>query len=240
MSLNFSFYSFVSKHLFLCSLSYTLIPILSVERIFHIRSPLSFLDAMRKSYANLFVAVDEPTSGLDSQTSWIICDLLEKLRKGGQAILCTVHQPSSNLFQHLDRLLFLASGGKTVYYGDIGENSQILTEYFTRNGASPCPPGANPAEWMLEIIGAAPGSKTKIDWPSVWKSSTEYEATHAELQKMKQDLPSTKSAPSTTAAIGSLQLHLRLNLWQLLDVFFNSTGGRQPTFTPNLHFALAQ
>lgn len=39
-------------------------------------------------------AVDEPTSGLDSQTSWSICNLMEKLSRNGQAILCTIHQPS--------------------------------------------------------------------------------------------------------------------------------------------------
>lgn len=27
--------------------------------------------------------LDEPTSGLDSQTSWAICDLMEKLKKNG-------------------------------------------------------------------------------------------------------------------------------------------------------------
>jgi len=57
------------------------------------------------------------TIGLDSQTSWAILDLLEKLSKSGQSILCTIHQPSAMLFQRFDRLLLLADGGKTVYFG---------------------------------------------------------------------------------------------------------------------------
>ena len=61
----------------------------------------------------LLLFLDEPTSGLDSQTSWAICDLMEKLTKNGQAILCTIHQPSAMLFQRFDRLLFLATGGKS-------------------------------------------------------------------------------------------------------------------------------
>ena len=61
----------------------------------------------------LLLFLDEPTSGLDSQTSWSILDLLEKLKNNGQAILCTIHQPSAVLFQRFDRLLFLAKGGKT-------------------------------------------------------------------------------------------------------------------------------
>ncbi|KAK8104951.1 hypothetical protein PG999_008310 [Apiospora kogelbergensis] len=87
----------------------------------------------------LLLFVDEPTSGLDSQTSWAILDLLEKLSKAGQSVLCTIHQPSAMLFQRFDRLLFLAKGGKTVYFGDIGPNSETLTHYFQAQGAHACP-----------------------------------------------------------------------------------------------------
>ncbi|KAK1690168.1 ABC-2 type transporter-domain-containing protein [Colletotrichum godetiae] len=133
----------------------------------------------------LLLFVDEPTSGLDSQTSWAILDLLEKLSKAGQSILCTIHQPSAMLFQRFDRLLFLAKGGRTVYFGDIGENSHTLTSYFERNGAPACPPGENPAEWMLSAVGAAPGSHTEVDWHQAWKSSPEYQAVQDELQRLK-------------------------------------------------------
>ncbi|GKT50064.1 ZEB2-regulated ABC transporter 1 [Colletotrichum spaethianum] len=135
----------------------------------------------------LLLFVDEPTSGLDSQTSWAILDLLEKLTKSGQAILCTIHQPSAMLFQRFDRLLFLAKGGRTVYFGDIGENSKVMTSYFEQNGGFPCPHDANPAEWMLEVIGAAPGSHTDIDWHQAWRNSKEYQDVQAELQRLKDE-----------------------------------------------------
>ena len=134
----------------------------------------------------LLLFVDEPTSGLDSQTSWAILDLLEKLTNAGQAILCTIHQPSAMLFQRFDRLLFLAKGGKTVYFGDIGENSKTMTSYFERNGGHPCPEAANPAEWMLEVIGAAPGSTTDVDWFQAWRGSPEYRAIQDELEEIKR------------------------------------------------------
>ncbi|KAK4158843.1 ABC-2 type transporter-domain-containing protein [Cladorrhinum sp. PSN259] len=133
----------------------------------------------------LLLFVDEPTSGLDSQTSWAILDLLEKLTKSGQAILCTIHQPSAMLFQRFDRLLFLARGGKTVYFGDIGKNSKTMTSYFERMSGVTCPPEANPAEWMLEVIGAAPGSTTNVDWHNAWRESPEYAAVQEELQRLK-------------------------------------------------------
>ncbi|KAF2704437.1 putative multidrug resistance ABC transporter [Pleomassaria siparia CBS 279.74] len=135
----------------------------------------------------LLLFLDEPTSGLDSQTSWAILDLLDKLKKNGQAILCTIHQPSAMLFQRFDRLLFLKAGGRTVYYGDVGQNSQILIDYFVRNGGHACPPAANPAEWMLEVIGAAPGSHTHIDWHETWRKSPEYAAVQEELARLKYE-----------------------------------------------------
>lgn len=39
---------------------------------------------------DLLLFLDEPTSGLDSQSSWAIIQLLRKLSKAGQSILCTI------------------------------------------------------------------------------------------------------------------------------------------------------
>lgn len=110
---------------------------------------------------------------------------MEKLTRNGQAILCTVHQPSSLLFQRFDRILLLAKGGRTVYFGDIGRDSHVLLDYFARNGAPQCPPGTNPAEYMLEAIGAAPGVSSSIDWPAVWKESKEYASVQEELARLR-------------------------------------------------------
>ena len=133
---------------------------------------------------DLLLFLDEPTSGLDSQTSCAICDLRERLTNNGQAILCTIHQPSAALFQRFDCLLLLARGGRTVYFGDIGRNSHTLIDYLTRNGAPTPKSDANPAEYMLEVIGAAAKAKSDIDWPSVWRSSPEYKSVQNELARL--------------------------------------------------------
>ena len=138
----------------------------------------------------LLLFLDEPTSGLDSQTAWSICTLLRKLANNGQAILCTIHQPSAVLFQEFDNLLFLASGGRTVYFGDIGERSKTLTSYFERNGSRICGDEENPAEWMLDVIGAAPGSQNTIDWPQLWRESEEKQVIRDTLAQMKSELKS--------------------------------------------------
>jgi len=166
----------------------------------------------------LLLFLDEPTSGLDSQTSWAILDLLEKLTKNGQAILCTIHQPSAMLFQRFDRLLFLKTGGQTVYFGEIGENSSILTGYFERNGAPPCPKDANPAEWMLEVIGAAPGSHTDLDWFDIWRNSPEYTQVKSELRRLKEVRPLEKTASAVArdkASYREFAAPFWLQMWEV-------------------------
>lgn len=121
----------------------------------------------------LLLFLDEPTSGLDSQSAWSICAFLRKLANNGQAILCTIHQPSAVSFQEFDRLLFLAKGGKTVYFGEIGKNSETLLHYFESNGARKCSPDANPVEYLMEIIGAGATGKADRDWAQVWNNSRE-------------------------------------------------------------------
>ncbi|KAF9777952.1 hypothetical protein BJ322DRAFT_1025521 [Thelephora terrestris] len=102
----------------------------------------------------LLLLLDKPTSGLDSQSAWAIVSFLRTLADNGQAILCTIHQPSAELFQVFDRLLLLRKGGETLYFGDLGQNATTLVDYFERNGSRSCGPDENPAEFMLDVIGA--------------------------------------------------------------------------------------
>lgn len=134
----------------------------------------------------LLLFLDEPTSGLDSQSSWAICNFLRKLADAGQAVLCTVHQPSAVLFQQFDRLLFLAAGGKTVYFGDIGANSRTLLKYFESRGARKCGDQENPAEYMLEIVnnGTTPDGE---DWHEVWNKSPQYKVVMEEIERIHTD-----------------------------------------------------
>lgn len=135
----------------------------------------------------LLLFLDEPTSGLDSQSAFNIVRFLRKLAAAGQAILCTIHQPNSALFENFDRLLLLQRGGQCVYFGDIGNDAHILIDYFHRNGAD-CPPNANPAEWMLDAIGA--GQTPRLgsrDWGDIWSDSPEFEETKREIVRIKEE-----------------------------------------------------
>lgn len=135
----------------------------------------------------LLLFLDEPSSGLDSQSAFNIIRFLRKLSAAGQAILCTIHQPNSALFENFDRLLLLQRGGQCVYFGDIGKDASVLRGYFAKSGAH-CPPKANPAEWMLDAIGA--GMAARIgdkDWGEIWRDSEEFAQAKAEIIRLKAE-----------------------------------------------------
>jgi ABC-type multidrug transport system permease subunit len=127
------------------------------------------------------------------------------------------------LFQRFDRLLFLARGGRTVYFGDIGEKSSTLANYFERNGAPKLPLEANPAEWMLEVIGAAPGSHSDIDWPAVWRESPERKEVHNHLAQLKATLSakSVDESASDPANYKEFAAPFSAQLWECLIRVFS-------------------
>lgn len=137
---------------------------------------------------SLLLFLDEPTSGLDSQSAWAIVQFLRSLAKAGQAILCTIHQPSATLFEEFDRLLLLKKGGKTVYFGDIGKNSKTLIGYFERQGARKCSESENPAEYILECIGAGATANIQEDWYDIWARSDEFKAVSEEIDQLQREL----------------------------------------------------
>ncbi|KAF9632782.1 ABC transporter-like protein [Lasiodiplodia theobromae] len=139
------------------------------------------------SKPELLMFLDEPTSGLDSGAAFNIVRFLRKLADAGQAILCTIHQPSSVLFENFDQLLLLKNGGRTVYFGELGHDSRNLIDYLERNGAKKCPPKMNPAEYMLEAIGAGNPDYKGQDWGDVWERSTENKQLTKEVRQIISD-----------------------------------------------------
>ena len=138
----------------------------------------------------LLLFLDEPTSGLDSQSAWAIMSFLRSLAANGQAILCTIHQPSSELFHLFDRLLLLRKGGQTVYFGDIGEvghNASTLIDYFESHGSRKCASDENPAEFMLDVIGAGATATSEQNWYDVWQNSKEAAEIQRQVDQIHND-----------------------------------------------------
>ncbi|KAL4783840.1 ABC-2 type transporter-domain-containing protein [Aspergillus varians] len=127
---------------------------------------------------------DEPTSGLDSQGAARIVHYLKLLARQGQAIVVTIHQPSALLFSQFDNLLALSSEGQQLYFGKVDS----ALEYFADNGAV-CPKGTNPAEFILETVGAGVNARENdkaSDWTSKWAASPQADSLRDEIEASKQ------------------------------------------------------
>ncbi|HLO59712.1 MAG TPA: ATP-binding cassette domain-containing protein [Bacteroidales bacterium] len=61
--------------------------------------------------------VDEPTSGLSSADSEKVITLLKRQTLKGKLIIANIHQPSSDVFRMIDKLLVMDQGGRVIYYG---------------------------------------------------------------------------------------------------------------------------
>jgi ATP-binding cassette subfamily G (WHITE) protein 2 (PDR) len=120
------------------------------------------------------------------------------------------------LFQQFDQLLFLARGGKTVYFGPVGDNSSTMLEYFESNGARKCADAENPAEYMLGIVNAGQNNKGQ-DWFDVWKQSEESKQVQTELNRIHAE--TEKQAPATDADATHSHSEFAMPLWfQLTEV----------------------
>ncbi|KAI8587104.1 ABC-2 type transporter-domain-containing protein [Geranomyces variabilis] len=175
--------------------------------------------------------LDEPSSGLDSTAAFNIIRLLRALADSGQAVLCTIHQPSAVLFQQFNSLLLLARGGKTVYFGELGPDAATLRGYFERQGAYPCPPTANVAEYILDAIGAGTAKRDNSkDWPKLWRDSSEYVEMYKTIDQLRsmgdsgavnvRDTLKDRSARKTTfqvpfsAQLSSVWSRMLLSYWR--------------------------
>jgi hypothetical protein len=94
------------------------------------------------------------------------------------------------LFEQFDRLLLLKKGGRTVYFGDIGQNSKDIIHYFESQGAFKCQPGDNPAEYILQVIGAGATAKSDRDWADVWEQTNNGKAVIEDIIAVKAEFAS--------------------------------------------------
>ncbi|CAO3630281.1 unnamed protein product [Cunninghamella blakesleeana] len=144
--------------------------------------------------------LDEPTSGLDAQSSYNIVRFIRKLADAGWPVLCTIHQPSAVLFEHFDHLLLLVRGGRTAYHGEIGEDARVMIDYFESHGGPKCSPSANPAEYILEVVGAGTAGKVTQNWADVWEKSDEAQALKDELDQIHSSADANPTRHAQTYA----------------------------------------
>lgn len=70
---------------------------------------------------------DEPTTGLDSYSAQKLVRMMNIMASQGKTILCTIHQPSSELFAMFSQILLMADG-RIAFMG----STQHALDFFKR------------------------------------------------------------------------------------------------------------
>lgn len=89
--------------------------------------------------------MDEPTSGLDSTTALKLMMTMNDLAKEGRTIITSIHQPSSRIFQKIDKLM-LFSEGYAIYYG----HSKDILDWLQKTGFD-LPLGVSIPDHILDL-----------------------------------------------------------------------------------------
>lgn len=140
----------------------------------------------------MLLFLDEPTSGLDSQAASSICALLRRLADQGLAILCTIHQANQEQFELFDRVLALSPGGKTYYFGEVGEGGRSVFEYFMKNGQK-TENVSNAADYIIEVVvGGTKKTSNSLDWAAIWGESVEAKKVQQEISEIRAHKAETR------------------------------------------------
>jgi len=90
--------------------------------------------------------LDEPLSGLDSYAAYTLVVALKELAQANVPVLCTVHQPSSEIFAMFDDVIMLHAGEITFH----GPSNRISAHFD--NLGFPCPSNFNPADHVMFLM----------------------------------------------------------------------------------------
>ncbi|CAH2007438.1 unnamed protein product [Acanthoscelides obtectus] len=96
---------------------------------------------------------DEPTTGLDSYSAQKLVGIMSKMASERTTIVCTIHQPSMDIFSMFTQLILIADG-RTAY---IGATSKAI-EFFQNLGYT-CPSTYSPADYFIKILASPPGQE---------------------------------------------------------------------------------
>ncbi|CAG2106905.1 unnamed protein product [Medioppia subpectinata] len=100
---------------------------------------------------------DEPTSGLDSFMAESIVRLLKTMACEGRTIVCTIHQPSSQVFALFDHLL-LMTDGRVAFMGT-NDNAR---NFFATHGYI-CPLAYSPSDYYMNQLAITSQPETRIN-----------------------------------------------------------------------------
>ncbi|XP_057772940.1 pleiotropic drug resistance protein 1-like [Salvia miltiorrhiza] len=138
------------------------------------------------------IFMDEPTSGLDARAAQIVMRTVRNTVDTGRTVVCTIHQPSIDIFEAFDELFLMKRGGQEIYVGPIGRQSSQLIQYFEAiQGVTKIRAGYNPAAWMLEVSSSAQEMTLGVDFAELYKNSELYRRNKALISELSTPRPGT-------------------------------------------------
>ncbi|KAK4489207.1 hypothetical protein RD792_005002 [Penstemon davidsonii] len=139
------------------------------------------------------IFMDEPTSGLDARAAAIVMRTVRNTVDTGRTVVCTIHQPSIDIFEAFDELLLLKSGGQVIYAGPLGRHSQKIIDHFEEiPGVPKIKEKYNPATWMLEVSSVATEVRLGMDFAKYYKSTNVYEKNKALVIELSEPTSGAK------------------------------------------------
>ncbi|XP_051137797.1 pleiotropic drug resistance protein 1-like [Andrographis paniculata] len=161
------------------------------------------------------IFMDEPTSGLDARAAAIVMRTVRNTVDTGRTVVCTIHQPSIDIFDAFDELLLLKRGGEEIYVGPLGRHSFQLIKYFEGiDGVEKIKDGYNPATWMLEITSTAQEAALGIDFAQLYRNSELYRRNKALIKELSVPAPGTKDLYFSTPYSQSFWTQCMACLWK--------------------------
>ncbi|CAA0839123.1 ABC transporter G family member 40 [Striga hermonthica] len=139
------------------------------------------------------IFMDEPTSGLDARAAAIVMRTVRNTVDTGRTVVCTIHQPSIDIFEAFDELFLMKRGGQEIYVGPVGRHSRNLIQYFEGiQGVKKIRDGYNPATWMLEVTSSAQEMILGVDFAEFYKNSELYRRNKALISELSTPPPGSK------------------------------------------------
>ncbi|PIA65376.1 hypothetical protein AQUCO_00100685v1 [Aquilegia coerulea] len=173
------------------------------------------------------IFMDEPTSGLDARAAAIVMRGVRNTVDTGRTVVCTIHQPSIDIFEAFDELILMKRGGEEIYVGPLGRNSCHLISYFEGvEGVSKLKDGYNPSTWMLEVTGGAQEEILKINFTDVYKKSELYRRNKTLIKELSTPLPGSIDLHFSTKYAQSFFIQCMACLWKQYWSYW-----RNPTYT---------
>uniref|UniRef100_A0A7N0V1X9 ABC transporter domain-containing protein n=1 Tax=Kalanchoe fedtschenkoi TaxID=63787 RepID=A0A7N0V1X9_KALFE len=160
------------------------------------------------------IFMDEPTSGLDARAAAIVMRAVRNTVDTGRTVVCTIHQPSIDIFDVFDELVLLKRGGQQIYVGALGQHCSQLIKYFEDITGVKMKNGQNPATWMLEVTSPAKEEILGIDFAETYKNSDLCRRNKEIVKELSTPPPGSKDLLFPTQYSQSYFTQFRACLWK--------------------------